>query len=135
MSESNAQTALPGDELTGNLASFPSTPGSEFASSLHTPDFRRKRLIFNRLQLPGQVHVYSTECNAGERLWARLLIPVLPTGGSVAPGFALVAQSLPYSADIQRLPIELPAGFSAVVEPPPTELVAPVKDLVTGVNY
>jgi len=135
VSDSNAQAALPGDELTGSLTLFPPTPGDKLASSLPTPDFHRKRLIFNRLQLPGQVHVYSTECSAGERLRARLLIPVLPTGGSVAPGFALVAQSLPYSADVQRLPIDLPAGFSAVVAPPPTELIAPVKDLFTGVSY
>ena len=90
------------------------------------PDFHQKRLIFNRLSQPGQVHVYSTECRAGERLRVQLFVPVLPLGGSVVPGFAVVAQSLPYSADAQ-LPIELPAGFSAVVAPPPTELLLPVQ--------
>jgi len=135
VSESNAQSTLPGDELTGSLTLFPPTPGDDLATSLPVPDFRRKRLIFNRLQLPGQVHVYGTECNAGERLRARLLIPSLPTGGSVAPSFALVAQSLPSSADVQRLPIDLPAGFSAVVAPSPTELVAPITDRFTGVRY
>ena len=65
----------------------------------------------------------------------QMFVPVLPLGGSVVPAFAVVAQSLPYSADIQKLPIALPAGFSAVVAPPPTELVTPVEDALTRARY
>ncbi len=64
-----------------------------------------------------------------------MLVPVLPVGGGLAPAFALVAQSLPYSADVQKLPIDLPAGYSAVVAPSPTELMAPVRDALTQVRY
>jgi hypothetical protein len=64
-----------------------------------------------------------------------MLVPVLPVGGAVVPAFAVVAQSLPYSADVHRLPFALPAGLSAVVAPPPTELVAPVADALTNVRY
>jgi hypothetical protein len=62
-------------------------------------------------------------------------VPVLPVGGAVVPAFAVVAQSLPYSADVHKLPFVLPAGLSAVVAPPPTELVAPVADALTNVRY
>ena len=53
----------------------------------------------------------------------------------MVPAFAVVAQSLPYSADLQKLPLELPAGYSAVVAPPPSELLTPVKDMLTRVRY
>jgi hypothetical protein len=66
------------------------------------------------------------ECRAGERLRVQMLVPKLPLGGSVVPAFAVVAQSLPYSADMQKLPFALPAGFSAVVATPPAQLTAPV---------
>ena len=81
------------------------------------------------------MHVYRAECRAGERLRVQMLVPVLPLGGSVVPAFAVVAQSLPYSADLQKLPFPLPAGFSAVVAPPPTDLVAPIADALTRVRY
>lgn len=97
--------------------------------------FQPKRLIFNRLGQPGQVHVYSAECRAGERLYVQMLVPMLPVGGSVTPAMAVVAQSLPYSADVQKLPISMPAGYSAVVANPPTQLVAPVRDVLTRVRY
>jgi len=47
----------------------------------------------------------------------------------------VVAQSLPYNADVQKLPFKLPAGLSAVVAPPPSELVAPVSDILTRVRF
>ncbi len=114
---------------------FPGTPGDSFTSSLPLPDFRQKRLIFNRLNQPGQVHVYRVECRAGERLRLQLFVPVLPLGGSVAPSFAVVAKSLPYSADVRKLPLNLPGGLSAVVAPSPSDLVQPVQDVLTGVRY
>ena len=135
MSESNIDPVEPGGEMAGGLPLFPATPGDDLASSLPIPDFRRKRLLFGRIHLPGQIHVYSANCRAGDRLRAQLLVPVLPGGGAAMPAFALVAQSLPYSADVARLPIDLPAGFSAVVAPPPEELVAPSRDLTLGVRY
>ena len=64
-----------------------------------------------------------------------MLVPVLPMGGAVVPAFAVIAQSLPYSADVQKLPLALPAGYSAVVAPPPSELVTAVRDLLTHVDY
>ncbi len=114
---------------------FLGQPGDTLPTSLSLPDFRQKRLLFNRLTRPGQVHIYRADCRAGERLRVQMFVPVLPLGGSVVPAFALVAQSLPYSADVQKLPIELPAGYSAVVAPPPTELVTPVSDILTRVRY
>ena len=92
-------------------------------------------MIFNRLTQPGQIHVYSAECRAGERLRVQMFVPVLPLGGSVVPAFAVVAQSLPYSADLQKLPLGLPVGYSAVVAPPPGELLTPIRDMLTSVRY
>ncbi|MCE7985185.1 MAG: hypothetical protein DYG89_28770 [Caldilinea sp. CFX5] len=124
-----------GTDLAGSLPVFPKTPGSTLATSLALADVRRKQLVFNRLSQPGQIHVYRAECRAGERLRVQMFVPVLPLGGSVVPAFAVVAQSLPYSADLQKLPLELPAGYSAVVAPPPSELLTPVKDMLTRVRY
>jgi hypothetical protein len=98
-------------------------------------DFRQKRLLFNRLAQPGQVHIYSADCMAGERLYARLYTPVLAFGGAVTPAFAIIAQSLPYSADVKRLPFMLPAGFSAVVAAPPSDLLQPMEDMLTRARY
>jgi hypothetical protein len=124
-----------GTDLAGSTPMFPGLPGEKLAESLPIVDMRVKRLIFNRLRMPSQVHVYSAECVAGERLRVQMFVPVLPLGGAVVPAFALVAQSLPYSADVRKLPLELPAGFSAVVAPPPADLVHPVEDVLTRVRY
>ena len=124
-----------GTDLAGSLPVFPKTPGNSLATSLALADVRHKQLVFNRLSQPGQIHVYRAECRAGERLRVQMFVPVLPLGGSVVPAFAVVAQSLPYSADLQKLPLELPAGYSAVVAPPPSELLTPVKDMLTRVRY
>ncbi|MCL4861919.1 MAG: hypothetical protein KJZ93_21050 [Caldilineaceae bacterium] len=122
-------------DLAGSEPYFPHYAGDSLATSLPLADFRQKRLLFGSLTMPGQIHVYSAECRAGERLRVQMLAPVLAGGGALAPAFAVVAQSLPYSADVRKLPFELPAGFSAVVAPPPAELVTPVKDLLTGAHY
>ncbi len=126
---------MAGVDLAGSLPAFPKTPGDSLPTSLEMPNFRQKRLLFNRLNSPGGVHVYRAECRAGERLRVQMLVPVLPVGGAVVPAFALVAQSLPYSADVHKLPLALPKGYSAVVAPPPTELVTPVRDVLTRVRY
>lgn len=125
----------PATDLAGSLPMFPATPGDTFANSLPLSDFRQKKLLFNRLNQPAQVHVYRAECRAGERLRVQLFVPVLPLGGSVAPSFAIVAKSLPYSADVRKLPFSLPSGLSAVVAPSPSDLVQPVQDILTGVRY
>jgi hypothetical protein len=122
-------------DLAGSLPYFPQYAGDSLATSLPIPSFRQKQLLFGHFTTPGQVHVYSADCRAGERLRVQMLAPVLPTGGGLAPAFAVVAQSLPYSADVRKLPFELPAGFSAVVAPPPSELMTPVQDLLTGARY
>src|SRR5262245_1515741 len=122
-------------DLAGSLPYFPNHAGDSLATSLPIPGFRQKRLIFARLTTPGQVHVYSADGRAGERLRIQMLAPVLATGDGLAPAFAVVAQSLPYSADVRKLPFELPSGFSAVVAPPPGELINPAQDLLTGAHY
>lgn len=127
--------AITGTDLAGSLPVFTDQPGEKLADSLPIADLRHKRLVFNRLRAPGQVHVYSAECVAGERLRVQMYVPVLPLGGAVVPAFALVAQSLPYSADLRKLPLELPAGYSAVVAPPPSDLLQPVADALTRVHY
>ncbi len=127
--------AITGTDLAGTHPVFPGLPGEKLADSLSIAELRSKRLIFNRLRAPGQVHVYSAECVAGEQIRVQMFVPVLPLGGAVVPAFAIVAQSLPYSADVRKLPIELPAGFSAVVAPPPTDLLQPVEDILTRVRY
>ena len=135
---SNVTTTLAartGADLAGSLPEFPGIPGSTLPTSLSVPSFQQKRLLFNRLGQPGQVHVYRADCRAGDRIRVQMLVPVLPVGGAVVPAFAVVAQSLPYSADVHKLPFALPAGLSAVVAPPPTELVAPVADALTNVRY
>ena len=122
-------------DLAGSLPIFPAQVGGTLTSSAPLSSLRAKQLLFNRLDTPGRVHIYRADCQAGERLRVQLLVPVLPTGGTVAPAIALVAQSLPYSADVQKLPFALPAGYSAVVAPPPTELLAPVRDALTRASY
>ena len=124
-----------GADFAGCTPTFPPLPGATLQTSHRLGNFQSKRLIFSRLGQPGQVHVYSAECHAGERLHVQLLVPMLPVGGSVTPALAVVAQSLPYSADVQKLPFSMPAGFSAVVASPPTQLVAPAKDVLTRVRY
>ena len=128
-------TVSQGVDLAGSTPVFPGIPGGRLNTGLPMADFANKRLLFNRLEQPGQVHVYSAVCRAGDRLRVQMVVPVLPRGGSVIPAFAVVAQSLPYSADVQKLPVDVPAGYSAIVAPPPTELIAPVQDLLTRVRY
>lgn len=79
--------------------------------------------------------MYSANCRAGARLRAQLFVPQLPDSGATIPNFAIVAKSLPYSADVEQIPIDLPAGFSAVVAPPMGTLQKPVADLLTRVQY
>jgi hypothetical protein len=135
MNNTPVQPVGAGIDLAGSLPYFPNYAGSTLATSLPLPGFGQKGLLFGRFTMPGQVHVYSAECGAGERLRVQMLAPVLPQGGALAPAFAVVAQSLPYSADVRKLPFALPAGFSAVVAPPPGELLAPAQDLLTGARY
>ena len=135
LSTINQLPVVAGTELAGSLPLFPKQPGGTLTTSQPLRTVRNKQLLFNRLSQPGQVHVYSAECGAGERLRVQMFVPVLPLGGSVVPAFAVVAQSLPYSADIQKLPLTLPAGYSAVVAPPPAELLTPVQDMLTHVRY
>jgi hypothetical protein len=122
-------------DLAGSLPVFPVAPGDTLATSYGLPDFRQKRLLFGAFTRPGQVHVYSAKCRAGERLRVQMLAPILANGKAVTPAFAVIAQSLPYSADVRRLPLELPAGYSAVVAAPPAAFVTPVRDVLTRVNY
>lgn len=132
---SKNQPVMSGSELAGSLPVFVESPGATLATSKGLSSLRQKQLLLNRLARPGQVHVYSAECNAGERLRVQTYVPVLAMGGAVMPACAVIAQSLPYSADVQKLPVELPAGYSAVVAPPPGRLGAPFRDLLTQVQY
>lgn len=124
-----------GTDLAGSRPVFPAPPGNNFDRSLSIADFRAKRLIFSQLTDRGQVHVYSANCRAGARLRAQLFMPQLPHSGATIPSFAIVAQSLPYSADVDALPIEVPAGYSAVVAPRLGSLGEPITDLLTQVRY
>lgn len=121
-------------DLSGASPLFPGVPGSDLASSLPLPDLRYKRLIFNRIFTPGQIHVYRAACVAGERLRVQMHVPALPLGGGLTAAFAVLGQSLPYSADVRRLPVDIPAGYSAVVAPPPSQLTRPARDLLTGMR-
>lgn len=135
MATTSIQPDRTGADFAGCTPTFPPLPGATLQTSHRLTNFQSKRLIFNRLGQPGQVHVYSAECRAGERLYVQMLVPMLPVGGSVTPALAVVAQSLPYSADVQKLPFAMPAGYSAVVASPPTQLVAPVRDVLTRARY
>ena len=126
---------VPGVDLAGSVPVFRSRPSSRLIDGDSFSDFSRKRLIFGEFTERGQTHVYRVDCKAGDRLRAQLFVPVLPRGGSVLPTFAVVARSLPYSADTQKVPLELPHGYRSIVAPPPTELLQPVKDLLTRVHY
>ena len=126
---------VPGIDLAGSIPVFGGRPGSCLIDGESFADFSRKRLIFGAFTQRGQTHVYPVDCKAGDRLRAQLFVPVLPRGGSALPTFAIVAQSLPYSADTQKVPLELPQGYSAIVAPPPSELLQPVKDILTRVHY
>lgn len=122
-------------DMAGSRPLFLGTPGADLTDSLPIPGFERKRLICNEFTRPGQVHVYSVNCRAGERIRSQLVVPVLPRGGGVVPAFAIIGQSLPYSADVNNLPVDLPAGYSAIVAPAPSELFQPAQDLLTRVRY
>ncbi len=130
----NQQPHLSAD-LAGSTPFFARRVGDTLVTSADVGDFRRRRLIFSQLDLPGRVHVYRADCRAGERLRVQMLTPVLPGGGSVMPAMAVIAQSLPYDVDELKLPFALPAGYSAVVTSPPKTLFAPVRDLLTRVSY
>jgi hypothetical protein len=131
----DVQALPPAVDLAGSRPMFLGIPGGYLTDSLPIVDFQHKRLIFNEFTRPGQVHVYSAECRAGERIRTQMYVPVLPRGGSVVPAFAIIGQSLPYSADVHNLPFDLPHGYSAIVAPPPSELLQPVQDLLTSVQY
>jgi hypothetical protein len=135
MELTQSQPDRTGADFAGSTPAFPGLPGATLQTGLRLPNFQSKRLIFNRIGQPGQVHVYAAECGAGERLRVQMLVPMLPAGGAAVPAFAVVAQSLPYSADMQKLPFTTPAGFSAVVATPPAQLTAPAKDVLTRVRY
>ncbi len=122
-------------DWAGSLPTFPHGVGDELVNGYELENLRLKRLLFGRLNHPGAVHVYSADCHAGGRIRVQSQVPVLSAGDGVRAAFAVVAQSLPYSADIHKLPLALPAGFSAVVAHPPTELVTPIQDRLTGVQY
>ena len=126
---------VPGVDLAGSVPIFGSRPGSQLVDGESFSDFSRKRLIFGAFTRLGETHVYRVDCNSGDRLRAQMFVPVLPRGGSVVPTFAIVARSLPYSADTEKLPLELPHGYSAIVAPAPSELLQPVKDVLTRVHY
>lgn len=126
---------VPGVDLAGSVPVFGSRPGSQLGDGDSFADFSRKRLIFGAFTRLGETHVYRVDCKAGDRLRAQMFVPVLPRGGSVVPTFAVVARSLPYSADTEKLPLELPQGYSAIVAPAPSELLQPVKDVLTRVHY
>ncbi len=132
---SSSSQSVPGIDLAGSVPVFGRRPSSQLIDGESFTDFSRKRLIFGAFTQPGQTHVYRVDCKAGERLRAQMFVPVLPRGGAVLPAFAIVAQSLPYSADTQKVPLELPQGYSAIVAPPPSELLQPVKDVLTRVYY
>lgn len=134
LSQTNLPT-IPSAELAGSRPVFPGLPGAKLANGLPVDDFSEKRLIFNHLGTPGQVHIYRADCAAGERLRAQLLVPLLSRGGAAVPAFALIGQSLPYSADVQKLPVELPKGYSAIVAPSPSKLLRPVEDMLTRARY
>ncbi len=127
--------SVPGVDLAGSVPVFGSRPGSRLIDGVSFADFSRKRLIFGEFNRRGETHVYRVDCKAGDRLRAQLFVPVLPRGGTVLPTFAIVARSLPYSSDAQKVPLELPHGYRSIVAPPPTELLQPVKDLLTHVHY
>lgn len=128
-------TPTNGITWAGSLPLFPARVGSSLAQYLDLGSFQPKRLIFGTLDAPGDVHVYGAACQAGERLAGQILTPLDRQGEGIAPAMALVAQSLPYSADAHRLPFPLPAGFSVVVAAPPVEPSSPRRDPLTAAHY
>ena len=131
----SASPIFPGVDLAGSSPHFPGLPGDRLLTATRLGSLGEKRLIFNQIDTPGQVHVYRAECSAGERLRVQMFVPVLPRGGAAVPAFAIIGQSLPYSAEGQKLPVDLPKGYRAIVAPPPGELHQPIEDLLTRVRY
>src|SRR5688572_24392064 len=131
--ESPGQPPRLSSDLAGSTPVFARDVGSTLVTSAEMDNFRQRHLIFSYLDRPGRMHVYRADCRAGERLRVQMLTPVLPNGGAVIPAMAVIAQSLPYDDEESRLPLPLPAGYSAVVASPPRSLLAPVRDLLTRV--
>lgn len=127
--------SIPSVDLAGSVPIFGKQPGSQLVEGESFADFSRKRLLFGEFTQIGQTHVYRVACKAGDRLRAQMFVPVLPQSGAVMPALAIVAQSLPYSADVQQVPLDLPQGYSAIVALPPSELLHPVQDVLTRVQY
>ncbi|MEM7539150.1 MAG: hypothetical protein AAF639_43730 [Chloroflexota bacterium] len=145
MNESNLP--ITGTDLAGSLPVFPKHPdriseapnvegmAGALSHNVKLSDFRHKRLLFNEIRHPGRYHVYSVDCRAGERLRVQMYVPVLKWHNAITPAFAVIAQSLPYSADAHKLPVAIPAGYSAVVAPPPNALGVPIRDALTHAYY
>jgi len=97
-------------DLAGSLPEFPGVPGSTLPASLPVRGFQQKRLLFNRLGQPGQVHVYRTDCRAGDRLRVQMLVPVLPLGGSVVPALPWWRRACPTAPTYISCPSACPLG-------------------------
>ncbi|MEM7128786.1 MAG: hypothetical protein AAF702_20805 [Chloroflexota bacterium] len=133
MQESSSER---GTDLAGGLPIFPQIPGAKFGDALSLPDFRRKRLLFNHFELTQSIHIYQADCRAGARLRVQMIYPLLKRGRTAQARFAVIAQSLPYSADQDALPIPLPAGFRAVVAPQMSDwTISPHVDMLTAAEY
>lgn len=122
-------------DLAGSTPYFGREVGGTIVTSADIGGFRQRHLIFGQIDRPGRVHIYRADCRAGERLRVQLLTPVLPAGGALTPAMAVIAQSLPYSGEEGKLPFALPAGYSALIVPPPRALHEPVRDFLTRVRY
>lgn len=124
-----------GIDLAGSYPVFPRAPGNRLGSALTLTDFRKKRLLFQHFDDSESIHVYQADCRAGERLRVQMVYPILEKERTAEARFAVIGQSLPYSADIQDLPLQLPTGFRAVVAPQMNEWRAPVTDILTRASY
>lgn len=128
-------TPQPIPTLSAGRPRFPRRVGQTLATATDLGDVTPQQAIFGYLDRPGAVHVYRSDCPAGQRLRIQVLAPVLQSGRALTPAVALLAHGLPDAAPDTPLPVSVPAGYVARSLPPPDRLREPMVDWWTRARY
>jgi hypothetical protein len=95
----------------------------------------RCSVVLNTIDHPGRGHVYRADCPAGTRLRVQVLIPSLAAGRALNPAVAVLAQGAPASNNSLKLPVSVPAGYSAQVAAPAKTQPQTHTDALTGATF
>ena len=121
--------------LAGSLVRLLRGAGVALASATSLTDVTRCQVILNQFDHPGRAHVYRADCSAGTRLRVQLLTPALSVGRALTPAVAVLAQGIPAGGDALKLPVTVPAGYSAQTIAPPKRQTRMQTDALTGAGF